>query len=681
MPEILRAWRQRRRARNDTTAARPLLERGSIPWLLLVAAATTLPHSENLPWWLSLFCALALLARTWLWWRNGRLPGRWLLALTVVIGTLAIAWNYRTLFGRDAGIALLVFFMALKPMEMSARRDGVVLVMLGFFLLLTHYFYVEDVVTGLWLFLAAAFLAAALLRIHGGAQPIAAIARQSGMLVAQALPLMIVLFLLFPRIEGPLWGLPRDAYSGQTGLSDQMSPGSLDQLIQSGDIAFRARFATAVPPRAKLYWRGPVFDSYDGRTWRASAAASVAGGHDRIEAAPTSNPVDYEITLEAHNSRWLLALDMPVALPKGSAIAPTLEVRSRLPVRVRNRFTFSSVLDYVANREENPRLLQTALRLPPELNPRTRELAARWQRELATPEAISQAALRFFREERFFYTLQPPLLGQNAVDEFLFDSRRGFCEHYAGAYVVLMRAAGIPARVVAGYQGGEVNPIDGYLTVRQSDAHAWAEIWIAERGWIRVDPTAAVAPSRIERGIGAALPAGDPLPALVRLDSDWLYQINRLRYRWEAVNNTWNQWILGYNPERQREVLMRLGMAEPQWQTMATAMAAAGAVVFLLLSFWSLARRPPRVTPEVRAWQAFCKELARHGLRRQAWQGPFDLARRAARESPELAALVQRAAGLYAGMRYGRAGNGQLAALRQCRRELIRRKKSRRNST
>lgn len=647
-----------------------LLEHGAVPWLLAVAVATTLPHVEHLPWWLSLLCGAALTGRGWLWQRNRRLPRRRVLALLVFAGTAGIAWHYRTLFGRDAGIALLVFFMALKPMEMVSRRDGLVVVMLGFFLLLTHYFHSESIPTGLWLLAAATLLAATMIRMHGGAQPIRDVARYAAVLIAQSLPFMFVFFLLFPRVQGPLWGLPQDAYAGLTGLSEQMSPGSLNSLIQSGAIAFRAQFAATVPAQSQLYWRGPVFDTYDGRTWRTSplSASRSANKPATVEPAGAAR-IDYAITLEAHNRPWLMALDMPVALPADTALAPTFEALARRPVRFRSRFAFSSALDYAANREETPRMLQQTLRLPAGLNPRTRELAAEWRRTFAGPQQISAAVLRFFREEKFFYTLQPPLLGQNAVDEFIFDTRRGFCEHYAGAYVVLMRAAGVPARVVTGYQGGETNPVDGYLTVRQSDAHAWAEIWLEDKGWVRVDPTAAVAPSRIERGIGAALPASEPLPALVRLDSDWLRQLQHLRYRWEAINNAWNQWVLGYNPERQREVLARLGMSDPHWQAMVSAMAVFSGLALLLVAVWTLARRA-KVTAEVAAWQRVCNRLERFGIRRQAWEGPFDLAARVARERPDIAPVVHRAASHFAALRYGEGHPEQLKALRSCARQL-----------
>ena len=645
--------------------ATPALEHGTIPWLLAVAVATTAPHISHLPLWLTLLAGGILLWRAWLWRQNARLPARRLLLLLVVAGLAGIGWEYRTLFGRDAGVALLVFFIALKPMEMRTRRDAIVVVMLGFFLLLTHYFYAQSIPTGGWLLAAATLLTATLIRLHGGAQPPGAILRYAALLLAQAVPFMLIAFVLFPRVAGPLWGLPQDAYSGLTGLSSQMSPGSLDNLIQSGAIAFRVQFSGEAPEKSLLYWRGPVFNDYDGKTWRATPAYLQRNGNaPAIEFG--GRTYSYVITLEAHNLRWLLPLDLPLKLPEDSALMPTLETLAREPVRNRARFAFTSAVDFVANRQEAPGLLQQALRLPRGLNPRSRELAQAWQARFKTAEMISNAALLFFRTEDFVFTLQPPLLGDNAVDDFLFDTRSGFCEHYASAYVFLMRAAGVPARVVAGYQGGEINPIDGYLTVRQSDAHAWAEIWLSEKGWVRVDPTGAVAPSRIEQGIEAALPAGDPLPALVRIDADWLRD---LRNRWEAANNAWNQWVLGYNPQRQREVLSNLGLGDADWRNMTAALAVLSAVALFIVAVWILYRRRT-ATAAQRAWQRFCRKLKRLGIARADWEGPLAFALRVAREREEFGALAREAAGHFADLHYGLGEPRQLQDLRECVRRL-----------
>jgi transglutaminase-like putative cysteine protease len=347
-------------------------------------------------------------------------------------------------------------------------------------------------------------------------------------------------------------------------------------------------------------------------------------------------------------------------------LAPTFEALARDPVRSRARFTFTSAVNFRVNLHESPPALQQALRLPPGINPRTRALAGEWKSSARSPEEIKDAALTMFRTEQFFYTLRPPLLGQHAMDEFLFTSRRGFCEHYASAFVFLMRAAGVPARVVTGYQGGELNPVDGFLTVRQSDAHAWAEIWLANQGWVRVDPTAAVAPSRVEQGIAAALPTGEALPMFSRIDIDWLRE---MRNRWEALNNGWNQWVLGYNPERQRELLSRLGFKEPDWRSMTAALAVLCGATLLIISLWILYQRNA-TNPTQRAWQRYCASLRRLGVTRNEWEGPLDFATRVAHERPDLAALTNEAARYYADLHYGDGSSEQLRRLQECTRRL-----------
>ena len=285
------------------------IEQGAVPWLLAVALATASPHAEHLPPWLSLLFGAALLWRLWLWRQRRPLPPRWCLALLVLGALAAIAWQYRSLLGRDSGVAMLVLFMALKPLEMKTRRDALVVVLLGFFLLLTHYFYSQSIPTGLWLLASCTLLTAALIRLHGGAQPLAAIVRQAGLLLLQAMPFMLILYLLFPRVSGPLWGLPQDAHAGRSGLSSEMAPGSISNLILSGAIAFRSHFAGEIPEKADLYWRGPVLDAYDGLTWRASTpAAGLPRMAPVVESRGAQN--SYTSIIEAHNQRWLLALDV-----------------------------------------------------------------------------------------------------------------------------------------------------------------------------------------------------------------------------------------------------------------------------------------------------------------------------------------------------------------------------------
>ena len=640
-----------------STPARLSLDHRCTPWLFAAALATTAPHALHQPIWLTLLASALFAYAGWLWAHNERLPGRWLLIGLMGIACGGVILEFRTLLGRDAGVAMLVLFMALKLLELRSQRDAMVLITLGYFLLLTHYFYSQSIPTGLWLIVTMTLVTAALIRLNGGpaSKPIATL-RYAGLLILQALPLMLVLYLLFPRIAGPLWGLPHDAHkSSSGGLSEQMSPGSIANLALSSEIAFRVRFDGDIPPRNKLYWRGPVMDTFDGHTWGPGVPASRA---PVIEAL--SQAISYESTIEANQQPWLLALDAPSPALKEFAIKSTLTVtRSRI-INQRARFALLSVTDYRYNVEEAPAVLRRNLALPPNLNPRSRELAQSWQQASENPILTVNKALALFSGGAFTYTLEPPLLGENGIDEFLFESRRGFCEHYAAAFVVLMRAAGIPARVVGGYQGGERNPIDEFLIIRQSDAHAWAEVWLAGQGWLRIDPTAVVSPSRLEGGIAFALGAGEPLPALLSVRSEW---VRGLRYRWEAINNAWNQQILGYDPQRQRELFSRLGVANPDWKTLTTLLAGAIATLMITLAAWTFYHHP-RSDPAQRLWQQALRRIARSQVNYAPWEAPLALQRRIEIERPDLAPAFGNVVEAYLASRYS-ATPGNLQPLRE----------------
>lgn len=626
-----------------STAAPNALDHRAVPWLFVAALATVAPHFEHQPAWLSAFSGLLFAWAAWLWWRDERLPGRWLLIFVVVIGSTGIYIEYRTLFGRDAGVSMLVLFMAMKLLELKSRRDGVVVVTLGYFLLLTHYFYSQSIPTGLWLLAAMWIVTATLIRLHGGSASQSRYTLRYGLqLCLQAIPFMLVLYLLFPRVTGPLWGLPQDAHAGRTGLSESMTPGSIASLAQSSEIAFRVRFEGDIPAKEKLYWRGPVLDQFDGSTWRPSLGRQAV----RLEAI--SAPINYEATLEAHNQRWLLSLDAPTGLPPDTTLGGTMTALHRLPVTYRQRFNLASSLDYRFNVQEEAAVLQRNKHVPAGSNPQSRQLAVNWLSSSPDPEAVIGQALALFGRE-FFYTLQPPLLGENSVDDFLFRTRRGFCEHYAAAFVVLMRHAGIPARVVTGYQGGERNPVDGYLVVRQSDAHAWAEVWLEGRGWVRIDPTAAVSPARIETGIADALPVGEPLPALIQIRTNWL---RGLRHRWEAINNAWNQQVIGYDLQRQRELLASLGLPHADWQQLAGLLALGIGALLAVLTAWGLYHKT-RTDPALRLWHKALRHLARRKVNCAPWETPLDLARRVEQEQPDFGKAFQRVVAAYLAARYG----------------------------
>ncbi len=639
----------RRRASSTSSPAPRQATPIALPHLLVLiggVALATAPHLPRLPLWVSALAIAVMGWRAWAAWRGEALPRRWLLVPLTVLIIVGVYLTHRTLLGRDAGVTLLAVLLALKLLEMRALRDVVVTATLAYFLALAAFFYSQTPSIALLALCTIVPLTTTLAALAAPHRPVRHHARTAGLLLAQAVPLMVILFFLFPRVQGPLWGMSADAFGGRTGLSDSMSPGNISALSQSDEIAFRVKFDNAPPPRENLYWRGPVFTDFDGRTWRAAAAPAPSA----VGIEPVGQPVRYTVTLEPHDRAWLFALEMPAALPPEASATSAYELRARTPVRTRMRYTVQSFLHYRTAGDASVETLQTALQLPPESNPRAAALAHSWRGQTADPGQLVRKAIAHFVRGAYRYSLFPPLaVGPHATDEFLFDTRVGFCEHYAGAFVVLMRAAGVPARVVTGYQGGEINPVDGYFTVRQSDAHAWAEVWLGDAGWVRVDPTAAAIPARTREGLAAAVPAGEPARALLNLDTPLL---RTLRFNFEALGNYWNQWVLGYDFARQQTLMTRLGMPTPDWQNIAMALFWVLGLAVLLLSLWLL-RRVAHRDPAQAAWLAFCTKLRRRGVTRRHSEGPVAYTTRAALALPARAQDIVDIGRLYAELRYG----------------------------
>ncbi len=617
---------------------------------LLAALALALgPHALRLPWWITAFAVALGLWRLYLARGARRLPSRWVLMALTVAGIGAVILGYGTVFGRSGGVALLIVLMGLKLLETRSRRDAVLLAQLGYFVVITQFLWDQTIPVALYQVLPLTALTATLVALsREGTIPTPAQALgTAGALLAQSLPVMLILFVFFPRLPSPLWAIPQDSASAVSGLSDTMSPGDLSRLSLSDAVAFRVDFRGDAPPSTQMYWRGPVLIRFDGRAWSAPFTSEYrSAGFEPLDAG-----VDYTVTLEPHQKRWLFALDLPATVPDKAVLGADFQLLAKAPVRDRIRYDMRSHVRYRTELNEAEWERLRALRLPDEGNPRARALAQRWRAELGDPRAIVNAALQHFRSEQFFYTLQPPLLGEEPIDDFLFSTRRGFCEHFSSSFAFLMRAAGIPTRVVTGYQGGEFNPIGNYLIVRQADAHAWAEVWIAGEGWVRVDPTAAVSPARIQRGIASAVPVGDPLPVLMRAEFSWLRQ---LRHTWDAAANAWNQWVLGFDDRRQRDLLRRVGLSTPSWETMGAAMLVGTGLVLLVftaLMLWRLRQQP--ADPVQRAYARFCRKLAGRGLARRDAEGPRDFSRRVALARPDLAVAVAAISRLYMELRYG----------------------------
>ena len=647
----MKAWNRLPRDKADTLL------------LLLSSVLVLAPHAAHLPWWITASVTVTLLWRAFVTLRGSRLPPRWLLLPVTLMAMAGIYASFGTWLGREAGVAMLVLLLAFKLLEMHARRDLFLVIFLGFFLVMTNFFYSQSIATGLTMIATIILLLTAQLSFQytGTAPSLARRLRLAATMFVIAAPLGLLLFVAFPRIQGPLWGLPSDAHSARSGLSDSMAPGTFSSLALSEENAFRVRFFDPAPAQNKLYWRTIVLGNYDGRTW-----TRVNRRHAKPEPVTLQlggTPVRYQVTMEASGQRWLPTLEMPERLPRidGNAVTASteLEIFTSMEVRARVRYDATSYPTNKVQADASADHLQQWLTLPAGFNPRTLAWAKLLQRAQAL--ASIDAVLTAFREDQFRYTLQPPLLGRDAMDDFLFSSKAGFCEHYASAFVVLMRAMKIPARVVTGYQGGEFNPVDGYLTVRQSDAHAWAEVWLTGRGWLRIDPTAAVAPERID--LAWALPRPAPFGLQVLADlMNFQHDRNSLLAQWgftlNAINNAWNQWVLDYNPERQRGVMQGIDAALHGWRAV---LGAAIIAVLIGLARWLRARLAP--DPADALYRAFCRHQARRGMARAPDEGPRAYADRldALDAAPAQKAAMKRFLHLYSALKYGPARPAETA--------------------
>ncbi|RZJ24156.1 MAG: DUF3488 domain-containing protein [Haliea sp.] len=545
-------------------------------FLLAVIAWVLLPQVSHLPWWCSAMAAGMLLWRGTLALRNQPLPNKWWLLVVLALAVGATLLSHKTLLGCDAGVTLIVILLALKTLELRARRDAFVVFFLAFFTMLTNFFYSQSLLTAFSMLLGLLGLLTALVNAHMpvGKPPLLQAAKTAAWMTLVGAPVMIVLFLFFPRLS-PLWGTPTDAMAGRSGLSANMQVGNIASLALDDSIAMRVKFDGAPPLQQDLYFRGPVLTNFDGREWRPLQPRLSSGfvkPQGMAQLQVFGAPVGYEVTLEPNSRPWILVLDataMPPTSPGLSTLLSTAELQwiATRPVTDLLRYRAESHFQFRYGPQNSAALPPQYRELPRGFNPRTLALAAELMRDqTGDPEdkaALVQTALRRLQTGGYTYTLEPGVYGEHTADEFWFDRKQGFCEHIASAFVVLMRAMDIPARIVTGYQGGQPNEVDGFWIVRQADAHAWAEVWLSGRGWVRVDPTSAVSPGRTGAFQRLVPPQGLVGQALGTINPNLSAQ---LRAAWEAVNNRWNQWVLNYTQGKQLDLLKNLGFESPSWE-------------------------------------------------------------------------------------------------------------------
>jgi transglutaminase-like putative cysteine protease len=628
-----------------------------LAWTGGVVLGASLPHWPQLPLWIP-FLLIACIA-----WRFaakfGRvpMPGAWLRIVLAIIAFLGVLFSYRTINGVSAGSALLVVMVALKFFECHTQRDQMVLMIISYFLVFASLLYGGSILTGLYLIGFVWVTTVGLLQLGRGGVllPSWPTAKYCARLLLQSVPIMVVLFLLFPRLPGPLWGIPGSTSSGASGLSGEMSPGDITDLGLSDEVAFRAEFFDGPPAPSDLYWRGPVLTNFNGRTWSRDRGMR---GDARATLTHFGASSQYRVTLEPSRQPWLFALEMPEAWSslnrrRTIVMGSDYQLQSFAGDGRAGLFEYqvTSHSRYSAKEELTERQLEVFRRLPEGSNPRTRELAQSWLADSPSPRTTIDRALEFFRGEEFFYTLTPPALGTHTADEFLFETREGFCEHYASAFTIMLRSAGLPARVVTGYQGGELNPLAEYYIVRQSDAHAWTEVWLEDEGWVRIDPITTVAPERIALGSVSSVLGRQTSGAALRR----MALTRQLLLAWDTANTYWDRWVIGYTFQLQRSLLERMGFDRPRVEDLLLATVVAmialmsGLSIYLTLRF----RKERHRDPAAGYFARFIRRLHRYRVDPiRPGEAPTQYAERAVAVLPSSASEINAIVRAYLAARY-----------------------------
>ena len=622
-------------------------------WLLLVAMpVAALPHAWEQPPWV-----IAVFLGTWLWRvlihaSRARFPASWLLVALVFAGAGLTVVEYGTVFGQQAGTALLLVMVALKLLEIQSQRDVVVALFLAYFVVVTTYFFNQSIAIAAYSLLSIWLITAALIQVHAGRKlPVSRLARSSAAMLIHALPIMLILFVIFPRGPGPIWGSPEQDQTGQTGLSDRLEPGDIARLLENDATALRVRFDGPPPASSQQYWRAMVMTDFDGRGWR------VDRNRPEISLdAETAAEVRYTATLESTRAHYLPMLEFPVEIPDHASLLDNFQVIQRQRVVDRLQYSGGARLVPPGTPSLSTADRARALALPSGAAPRARTQAGLWRAIHGDDDhAIVREALEHFSEEPFRYTLRPPRLTGDYTDAFLFETNAGYCEHYASTFAVLMRAAGIPARVIVGYQGGHWMDAGNYLRLRQADAHAWTEVWLGEAGWTRMDPTAAIAPERIETGLSGWVGDDADAPAFLRRSGlSWSVQWRLRASDWhDMLTFRWESLVLAFGPERQRELFARFGLDATDWRSILIALGVAFGGLAILAALVVLWRRPPDQRDRAqRALDQLSKRLRTVNLARAPHETMDVYAARVRAAQPHLAASLREFSQAYTHLRF-----------------------------
>lgn len=619
----------------------------SLNFLLGSIALITLPHAWHIPVPLFGFFATLLIWRLIGVQRTHWLPNRWLLFLLTILGITLLIAQHRGLFGRDAGTALFVVALGLKLMEIHGKRDVFLIVYLAFIVAASQFLYEQSILMAGYILLVCTALLATLITQNATQVQTQVALKTSATIILQALPLAVVIFVLFPRLEAPRWMWLADDNKALSGLSDTLEPGSISDLSLSDELVFRVRFDGEVPPPALRYWRGPVYSNTDGVHW------TIAATHNQPNQAIdfSGESVHYTLLMEPQKQNWVFGLDMPESFDASLRRNSTFQLLTNKRPADRAEYKLVSRPNYNTGPISATEYQQN-LQLPKAATEKQQALINKLQGFDGRPEQFIQNLLNHFKEEKFYYTLTPPLMPDEPIDTFLFETRSGFCSHYATAFVYLLRIAKIPARVVGGYQGGEINEVGGFLEVRQADAHAWAEAWLEKKGWVGFDPTAAVAPERIERGVNVDLQVSSGAVNFGPLvnESAALNWLKRSRQLWQSIDYNWQRWVINYSGANQMRFLQSLGIdgiaALAKWLV-------GGLIMATLPLAWWLLKQPKKPADKTLViYRRFCNKLAKAGAVIRRGEGAKDFAERVKKQRPELAAQIEQITALFIRLRY-----------------------------
>lgn len=620
-------------------------------WLLAAQLVVMLPFTSCLPPWLIIIVLFAAGWRLRVLSGKAPQPNTLIKASLLLIGIAAVFLSGLRLPSLEAMSSLLLLGFAFKSIEAVMRRDALVVIFTGYFLVALNFVYTQSIIAGLYGTLALIVLTGALVGVQQTveefkpAQQVKFNFWVAGQILLQCLPLMVLIFVLAPRFQ-PFWTLPMPTEQNHSrGISDKMAPGDIEKLSQTDDLAFRVTFKGERPVQSQLYWQGVVLNHFDGREWRQfveekdteqlKLAIKQGYGYQPQNLKLQGPSYEYEAVYEQSGQPWLFTLNPTVEVQGEVLRAADYRVMAQQALQSPMLIRATSRPESIRDLELSPILQKLALQLPQQGDARSRALAQRLYAEAGDERAYIQNILQRYREQQFFYTLHPPLLGEkDTIDGFLFDSKRGFCSHYAGSFVFLMRAVGIPARVVIGYQGGEWNEQGHYLAVHQFDAHAWAEVWLPGQGWLRIDPTTMVAPERTEKGLEAALKKEGSFLEQSVFSSRKFAWLNSLRKQLDSMQYGWQRWVLSYDSDTQNQFLSKI-LGELSFTKIALfALSLFTCLVLIWMVWLGLTRKTNSEALEHCLYRRFTERLSKQGFERRLDQTPNEYARLVAEALP-----------------------------------------------